>query len=316
MLSKPIPLSADVCAATSVNPEEEQYLALVRRILTEGERRDGRNGDTQSVFFANMRFSLEDGALPLLTTKRVAWKTCLKELLWFMRGDTDVRYLQAEGVHIWDGNSTRDFLDQRGLSHLREHLIGPGYGFQWRHFGAAYNVDDGSVLHSGAVDAVGVDQLQWIVDQLRNPATRHSRRLVMSAWNPAALNEMALPPCHVLCQFHVSGADRLSCVMFQRSCDVALGLPFNIASYAFLTHLLAHHCGLQAHELCISLGDCHVYAPHLEPMRTQLKRAPFAFPSIVIRPVDARLHIDAYQVEDVQVEDYTSHPSIPMDMVA
>ena len=232
--------------------QEQQYLDLIKNILDNGTWEEGRNGRTKSVFGSSMRFDLTNGQIPILTTKKTAWKTCLKELLWFIRGETDNKLLQEQGVHIWDGNTTREFLDSRGLNY-REGLIGPGYGFQWRNFNAPYDQETGGPMEKG------VDQLQQIIDALKDPAQRTSRRLVMSAWNPCQLNEMALPPCHILCQFNVHDGNKLSCCMMQRSSDFFLGIPFNVASYSMLTHLLAKHCGLEAYEFVHFMGNCHIY---------------------------------------------------------
>jgi thymidylate synthase len=227
--------------------EEYQYLDLIENILANGHWEQGRNGKTQSIFGGSMRFSLNDGAMPILTTKKTAWKTCLKELLWFIRGDTNTKHLQEQNVHIWDGNSSRDFLDSQGLTLYPEGIIGPSYGYQWRFFGANYNCFTGKPITNDR-PYHGIDQLQQIIEQLKNCETKNSRRLVMSAWNPKQMHEMALPPCHILCQFNVHDGNKLSCSMYQRSVDVGLGQPFNIASYSFLTHILAKHCGLVAHE--------------------------------------------------------------------
>jgi thymidylate synthase len=289
--------------------QEEQYLNLIREILERGTWEDGRNGRTKSVFGHSMRFSLKNGTIPILTTKKTAWKSCLKELLWFIQGDTDTKILQNQNVHIWDGNTTREFLDSRGLQHYREGLIGPGYGFQWRHFNAAYNADTGSPR-----DETGIDQLNQIVEALKDPAQRTSRRLIMTAWNPLQLNEMALPPCHIMCQFNVHDGNKLSCAMYQRSCDVPLGSPFNIASYSFLTHLLAKHCGLDAYEFVYFMGNCHIYEDHIEPMRTQIERKPFEFPTIEIKTL--RDNINEYEIDDFVINGYQSGEQIRMNMVA
>ena len=289
--------------------QEEQYLNLIREILERGTWEDGRNGRTKSVFGHSMRFSLKNGTIPILTTKKTAWKSCLKELLWFIQGDTDKKILQNQNVHIWDGNTTREFLDSRGLQHYREGLIGPGYGFQWRHFNAAYNADTGSPR-----DETGIDQLNQIVEALKDPAQRTSRRLIMTAWNPLQLSEMALPPCHIMCQFNVHDGNKLSCAMYQRSCDVPLGSPFNIASYSFLTHLLAKHCGLEAYEFVYFMGNCHIYEDHIEPMRTQIERKPFEFPTIEIKTL--RDNINEYEIDDFVINGYQSGDQIRMNMVA
>jgi thymidylate synthase len=260
------------------------------------------------VFGAAMHFSLDHGAIPILTTKRVAWKTCLKELLWFIRGDTNNENLQAQGVTIWNGNASRDFLDSRGLAHLRENDLGPVYGHQWRHFNAKYtNCDEG-------YDGQGVDQLEYIIKCLKDPAQRTSRRMVMSAWNPCQIDEMALPPCHILVQFNVTSGNKLSCCMFQRSADVALGMPFNIASYSFLTHLLAKHCNLEPHEFIYYLGNCHVYESHLDAVNEQVTRTPNPFPKITVKT--KRENINDYTIDDFELHDYKCHEVIKIKMVA
>jgi thymidylate synthase len=288
--------------------QEEQYLDLIRNILDNGTWEEGRNGRTKSTFGNMMRFSLSDNKITILTTKKTAWKTCLKELLWFIRGNTDNRILQEQGVHIWDGNTTREFLDSRGLHHYREGLIGPGYGFQWRQFNAEYNAETGSGIENG------IDQLQQIIDALKDPAQRTSRRLIMTAWNPLQLNQMALPPCHILCQFNVHDGNKLSCSLYQRSCDVGLGVSFNIASYSFLTHLLALHCGLVAHEFVYFMGNCHIYEDHVEPLKEVLNRKPFPFPTLLIK--ETRENISDYLVDDFVMDEYKSHDVIKMKMVA
>lgn len=292
----------------SIHPEY-QYLNLIRKVLNEGTPEVGRNGTTYSLFGYNMRFCLRDGTLPLLTSKRVAWKTCLKELLWFIRGQTDNTILQGQDVHIWDGNGSREFLDSRGLTNNRDNDLGPVYGHQWRHFNASYTNCDAD--YSGK----GVDQLAQIIACLKDPTQRTSRRLIMSAWNPCQLDEMALPPCHVLCQFNVKDGKYLSCSLYQRSCDIGLGVPFNIASYSMLTHILAKHCGLEAGDFVYNMGDVHIYDDHLEPLRLQLDRIPYAFPKVEIRCV--KQDINDYEVEDlVFTEPYKCHETIKMTMRA
>lgn len=288
--------------------EEQQYLNLIRDILDKGSLEQGRNGNTISVFGASMRFSLADGTVPILTTKKTAWKTCLKELLWFIRGETDNKLLQADGVHIWDGNASREFMESRGLAHYPEGILGPIYGYQWRNFNADYKLEGDMVDGNNK----GYDQLQSIIDQLKDPTQRTSRRLIMTAWNPCQLDQMALPPCHIMCQFNVHGGNKLSCAMYQRSGDVGLGVPFNIASYSFLTHLLAKHCGLEAHEFVYFLGNAHIYDDHLEAMKQQITREPFSFPKIQISV--CRDNIDNYRVDDFIVTDYKCHEPIKMDM--
>jgi thymidylate synthase len=286
---------------------ERQYLQLVRDIIENGFVENTRNGITKSIFGYSMRFSLKDGTIPLLTTKKVAWKTCLHELMWFIKGSTDNRELLKKGVHIWDGNSTREFLDSRGLDYA-EGDLGPIYGHQWRHFNAKYENFDTDYTGQG------IDQLQTIINDLKDPTKRTSRRLIMSAWNPCQLDEMALPPCHVLVQFNVHGGNQLSCALYQRSSDEALGSPINIASYSFLTHLLAKHCGLEAHEFVYFKGNCHLYEEHIEPIKEQLHREPYPFPTVSIKQI--RENINDYTIEDFEIHNYQHHPQIKFKMVA
>jgi thymidylate synthase len=293
--------------------EEYQYLNVLENILENGFWEEGRNGKTKSIFGQSMRFSLKDGKIPILTTKKTAWKTCLKELLWFIRGETDNKILKEQGVHIWDANGSREFLDSRGLKLYPEDMLGPIYGYQWREFGASYNCFSGKKL-TDEHPFDGIDQLQQIIDALKDPKTRTSRRLIMTAWNPKQLDQMALPPCHILCQFNVHDGNKLSCSMYQRSGDFPLGIPFNIASYSFLTHLIAKHCGLEAYEFVHFVGNCHIYEDHIEPMKEQITREPFEFPTVSIKCV--RENIDDYQVEDFELHNYKSHEAIKMKMVA
>jgi len=286
--------------------DENQYIALIDDIINHGDMVDGRNGKTLTVFGSSMHFSLENGELPLLTTKKVAWKTCLKELLWFISGSTNNDLLNEQNVKIWNGNSSREFLDSRGLVNNRVNDLGPVYGHQWRFFNADYSTCDDSY------NGKGVDQLDYIIKQLKDPKERYSRRLLMSAWNPGQLDEMALPPCHVLVQFNVLPGDKLSCSLYQRSGDVGLGVPFNIASYSFLTHLIAFHCGLKAHEFCYHLGNCHIYDDHIEQLKIQRNKEPYKFPKLVIK--DKKDDINDYIVDDFEIKDYKSHEPIKMNM--
>jgi thymidylate synthase len=309
--------------------EEYQYLRLLENILENGTWEEGRNGKTKSIFGHSMRFSLANGKIPILTTKKTAWKTCLRELLWFIRGQTDNKILKEQGVHIWDANGSREFLDSRGLQKYEVDELGPIYSWQWRHFNKPYVPkrqaelvgfknsawgDDDWVQDGWIQEYQGVDQLQQIIDQLKDPLKRTSRRLVMSAWNPCQLDEMALPPCHIMCQFNVHDGNKLSCAMFQRSNDECCGTTINIASYSFLTHLLAKHCGLEAYEFVYFKGNCHIYEDHIEGAKTQIQREPYPFPTLSIKQV--RENINDYQVEDFEVHNYQHHPQIKFQMVA
>lgn len=303
--------------------EEQQYIQLVRDILDKGTWETGRNGRTKGIFGYTMRYSLSDNTIPIFTVKKTAWKTCLKELLWFIRGETNNKLLQKQNVHIWDGNTSREFLDSVNLNMYEEGIAGPIYGYQWRHFGAKYNCltgkpmsdnfEENDLNHNDLLYS-GVDQLKEIIDCLKDPNKRTSRRLVMTAWNPLQLSQMALPPCHVMCQFNVHDGNKLSCALFQRSNDVSLGTSFNVASYSFLTHLLAKHCGLIAHEFIHFMGNCHIYEEHIGSMEEILGREPYPFPKINI--LELKENINDYELHDFEIIDYRSHDVIKMSMVA
>jgi len=286
--------------------EEDQYLDMIRDILREGSLEEGRNGYTKSLFGGAMRFSLKNNTIPLLTTKKVAWKTCFRELMWFVRGQTDNRVLQEQKVKIWNVNASREFLDSRGLTHLEENDLGPVYGHQWRHFNAKYTTCDEDYTNKG------VDQLGNIIKMLKDPGSRTSRRMVMSAWNPCQLDEMALPPCHVLAQFNVTNNKELSCSLYQRSCDMGLGVPFNIASYSFLTHIIAKHCDLVPKDFVYFMGNVHIYDDHFEMLKDQALRRPLEFPTLkILNKYDT---IEEYSLDDIELKNYKYHPPIQMKM--
>ena len=285
---------------------EHQYLQLIKDIVEHGTREVGRNGKVIVAIGCSMYFPLSDNRMPLLTTKKVAWKTCLKELLWMVRGQTDNKILTEQNCHIWSGNASRDFLDSRGLHDLSENDLGPIYGHQWRHFNAIYTTCHDDYFGKG------VDQLKYIIDNLKNPKTRNSRRLVMSAWNPCQLDEMALPPCHILAQFNVISGKYLSCSMYQRSGDVGLGVPFNIASYSMLTHLIAHHCNLEAREFLYYLGNSHIYDDHIDSLKVQIERVPYTFPKLNLNI--KREKIEDYTEKDFSLSEYKFHEGIKMGM--
>jgi thymidylate synthase len=255
------------------------YLDFMRHVRDHGVRKDDRTGTgTLSVFGHQMRFELGRG-FPLLTTKKVHTKSIIHELLWFLSGDTNVRYLRDNGVTIWD-----EWADDRGE-------LGPIYGYQWRSWPAP--------------DGRHIDQLSEVLTQIRsNP---NSRRLIVSAWNVGDIPRMKLPPCHLLFQFYVAER-KLSCQLYQRSCDIFLGVPFNIASYALLTHLVAQQSDLDVGDLVWVGGDCHLYLNHLEQADTQLARSPFPLPRLVIKRRPTSLY--EYRYEDFEITDYQCHPAI------
>lgn len=367
--------------------EEYQYLDLIQRIISTGQARPDRTGTGTLALFAppSLRFSLANGTLPLLTTKRVFTRGVLEELLWFVHGSTDAKILQDKDIHIWDGNGSREYLDKVGLGHRREGDLGPVYGFQWRHFGAEYGSCEDDYTGKG------VDQLAQVIDKIKNNPT--DRRIIMSAWNPKGvfplfsfssllfpflfsfdsglgwskkyrnqpsgtitrftfphnlliafptrptppsptdLPSMALPPCHMFCQFYVtlpeptasdsttttttSAKPKLSCLMYQRSCDLGLGVPFNIASYSLLTHMIAYITGTEAHEFILQMGDAHIYKDHVEPLKIQLEREPREFPKLVFKRSPEEVgDIDGFKSEDFEVVGYKPMGKIEMKMSA
>lgn len=291
------------------NHEEIQYLNLIKDIIENGSYEEGRNGRTLTKFGVMMKYSLKDGTLPLFTTKKVAWRVCFEELFWFINGSTDNTLLQDKNVKIWNANGSRDFLDSRGLTNYEENDLGPVYGFQWRNFNAPY--ENCKCNYNGK----GIDQLQQIIQDLSNPETRSSRRHILTAWNPCQINEMALPPCHMICQFHVRQNKYLSCAMLQRSGDIGLGIPFNVASYSLFTHILAKHCGLEADEFTHFIGNAHIYEQHIDALKNQITRKPLEFPKINIKAKYDK--IEEYSINDIEwIKKYESDCSIKMEMIA
>ena len=256
-----------------------QYETFMRHVYTQGVNKTDRTGTgTRSVFGYQMRFDLAKG-FPLVTTKKLHTRSIFVELLWFLRGDSNVRWLQQNGCSIWD-----EWASPTGE-------LGPVYGVQWR----SWPTPDGS----------HIDQISQVLEQIRS--TPDSRRLIVSAWNVAEIKNMALPPCHAFFQFYVAQG-KLSCQLYQRSADVFLGVPFNIASYALLTHMVAQQCGLEVGDFVWTGGDCHIYSNHFEQVELQLSRAPYPYPTLVIaRKPDSLFE---YRFEDFVIEDYAHHPHI------
>lgn len=257
----------------------KQYLELCKHVLDNGVKKADRTGTgTISTFGYQMRFDLSKG-FPLLTTKKLHLKSIIHELIWFLRGDTNIKYLQENGVRIWN-----EWADEQGN-------LGPVYGHQWRSWDAA----DGSTI----------DQISEVIEQIKkNP---NSRRLIVSAWNVGELDKMALPPCHIMFQFHVADG-KLSCQLYQRSADIFLGVPFNIASYALLTMMVAHVCDLEPGEFIHTLGDAHIYNNHLEQVKLQLTRTPYSPPKMKIN--SQVKNIFDFKYEDFELTDYEAHPHI------
>jgi thymidylate synthase len=288
--------------------EENQYLDLIRNILLNGKIQETRNGRVKYIFVSMMRFNLQNNKIPILTTKQIAWKTCLKELLWFISGSTNNNDLIEQNVHIWDDNANLDFKTSIGKEYLPNSILGPIYGFQWRYFDGDYDIQTGKVRENGYM---GIDQLETVIHQLKHD--QNSRRIILTAWNPKQLSDMVLPPCHVMCQFDVHD-NQLSCVLTQRSGDVGLGVPFNIASYSFLTHLLAKHCGLEPYEFIYVVNNAHIYENHIEQLSHQITLEPFDFPTIQI--TNQYENINDYKASDFIISNYQHHPKIIMKMVA
>ncbi|KAJ6402829.1 hypothetical protein OIU84_014857 [Salix udensis] len=257
---------------------------------------------TLSKFGCQMRFNLRK-TFPLLTTKKVFWRGVVEELLWFISGSTSAKVLQEKGIHIWDGNASRDYLDSIGLKDREEGDLGPVYGFQWRHFGARY-----TDMHADYTDQ-GFDQLLDVIDKVKN--NPNDRRIIISSWNPSDLKLMALPPCHMFAQFYVANGE-LSCQMYQRSADMGLGVPFNIASYALLTCILAHVCDLIPGDFVHVIGDAHVYQTHIRPLQEQLRKLPKPFPILKIN--SEKKDIDTFVAADFKLIGYDPHQKIEMKM--
>ncbi len=275
------------------------YLNLLTKILHEGTQKGDRTGTgTISYFGSQMRFNLANG-FPLLTTKKVHFKSIVYELLWFLKGDTHVQYLQQHGVRIWNEWATAEQTARFGR---KAGDLGAIYGHQWRNFGATKNPD-------GSYNSDGFDQITWLINEIKtNP---NSRRLIVSGWNPIEANQVALPPCHTLFQFFVADG-KLSCQLYQRSADIFLGVPFNIASYALLTHMVAHVCDLQVGEFIWTGGDCHIYNNHVTQVQEQLTRNPLALCQLQLN--SKVNNIFDFEFDDIELINYQSHPAIKAEV--
>ena len=289
-----------------MNLDEQKYLDLINKIINTGETRSTRNSITKSIFGERLEFDISD-SIPFITTKKLAWKTVIKELLWFISGSTDNELLINQNVNIWKGNASREYMDSIGLLDRKVNDLGPIYGHQWRHFNAEYV--DNHTDYSGK----GIDQINNIIYLLNNDPM--SRRIILSAWNPCQIKEMNLPPCHIMAQFYVSTEKELSCQMYQRSADIGLGLPFNIASYSVLTYILAKICNLKPKKLIIVIGDAHIYEEHENTLKEQILRKPFSFPKLIISNREYK-NIDDFKIEDFEVENYQYHETLKMNMIA
>ena len=274
---------------------EQAYLDLLQHVLTHGSEKGDRTGTgTLSHFGAQLRFDLADG-FPLLTTKKVHFKSIVYELFWFLSGSTHVDYLQENGVRIWNEWAT---AEQTARFNRPAGDLGPVYGHQWRNYGATK--DENDIYNND-----GIDQITQVVEQIKN--NPNSRRLIVSGWNPGEAEQVALPPCHTLFQFFVAD-NKLSCQLYQRSADLFLGVPFNIASYALLTHMVAQVCGLEVGEFVWTGGDCHIYQNHREQVELQLTRELYTLPTLTLN--SNVTDIFAFKYEDISVDGYESHPAI------
>ena len=288
----------------TVNLQELEYLTLLNKI-SYINLSESRNSDVSSSFGERLEFDLSKG-LPLLTSKKMGFKTILRELLWFINGSTCNKKLNDVNVHIWDQNASKEFLASRNLDY-KEGDLGPIYGFQWRHYGAKYIDSDTDYTNEG------IDQLKYIIDMIKNDPT--SRRIIMNAWNPCDLEKMALPPCHIMCQFHVDQINKkLDCQMYQRSGDMFLGVPFNIASYSLLTYIIAHLTGYNVGRFIHILGDAHIYNSHMDAVKLQVKNPTHHFPELIIS--DKLTDIDTIEESYFEINNYQSSARINAPMIS
>lgn len=282
---------------------EHGYIQTLSNILENGNIRGDRTGTgTISLFGVQMKFDISS-SFPLLTTKRVPFNMVAEELFWFLRGSTDNSELQEKNINIWNLNSNRNFLDSLGFYDREENDIGPGYGFQWRHFGAKY------INCKSDYTNQGVDQIKDVINLLKTDP--NSRRIIISGWNPIDIKNSNLPPCHCLAQFYVN-RNELSCLLYQRSGDMALGVPFNIASYSLLTYILGDMTNLKPKEFVHTIGDAHIYLNHIDGVKEQIKRDPYMPPRLYV--LNHHDNIEDYNIKDFRICDYKYHPYIPFKM--
>ena len=289
------------------NHDENQYVYLINKITSLGEIRQTRNSLTKSIFAEKLEFDISS-SIPFITTKKLAWKTVIKELLWFLSGSTNNQELLDQNVKIWQGNASREYMDSIGFINREVNDLGPIYGHQWRHFNADY------IDHKTDYTGQGIDQIQYVLHLLKTDPM--SRRILISAWNPCQISQVNLPPCHIMAQFYVSNNNELSCMLYQRSADVGLGLPFNIASYAVLTYILAKLSNLKPKKLIITIGDAHIYQNHEEILMEQTKRKPYNFPQLYFNDKKEYTCVEDFELDDFIVENYLYHDSLKMDMTA
>lgn len=307
-------MTSSSSSSTVKTAGEQQYLELIRKILTKGTPRNDRTGTgTLALFGETLTFDLRNDALPLLTVKQMELRPIVGELLWFLRGGTNSKDLEREGIHIWRANGSREVLDKLNFRDREVGDLGPIYGFQWRYAGIEYKGSDWDYKLENEIlgdKRRGYDQIEFLINEIRN--NPHSRRIFLSSWNVQDLSAMALPPCHVSLQLFVHG-ESLSGLLYMRSSDVGLGLPFNIASYAILLHLIAKHTGLRAVELKITIGDTHVYNNHVSGLRKLLERKPYDPPTLIIRDKTVK-DLGEYEIDDFKLYNYRSHERVKLNM--
>jgi thymidylate synthase len=294
---------------------EKNYLKLLEKLLNQSYRENRTGVYTKSSFVETLRFDLTNNKLPLLTTKLVSFKTILVELLWFLRGDTNIEFLKENNVKIWDGNTSRKFLDKQGLNNFKVGELGAGYGFRWKHFGAVYRPES---ERSGNYIPGGIDQIENVINSIKTDP--YSRRHIVSAIDPIADTQVALPPCHCFFQFYVTPETEnnkpkfLSIHVYMRSADLTLGIPFNIVSYSLLTKMIAKLTNLEPKELIITMGDCHIYSNQIDVIKTQITRYPKEFPKIYLKEKNYK-NINDFTITDFILKDYYPDKKLAVPMI-